>query len=125
MINKKDLELKLLLRESHIQQLNLKVEELEQKLKNCHEFYLEQLKEKQQKIDNLSNSVSTLLQRNDELKEKINKAKENIEYTYVKGRTKNNKPYNLGLYEMLTDKSLFNFTRKEVEQYFSKELRKK
>lgn len=125
MIDKKDLELKLLLRESHIQQLNLRVEELEQKLKNCHEFYLGQLKEKQQKIDNLSNAVSTLLHRNDELKERINKAKENIEYCYVKGRTKNNKPYDLGLYEILTDKSLFFLTRKEVEQYFSKELRKK
>lgn len=125
MIDKKDLELKLLLRESHIQQLNLKVEELEQKLKNCHEFYLEQLKEKQQKIDNLSNSVSTLLQRNDELKEKINKAKEYIEYCYVKGKTKNAKEFKLGLYEILTDKNLFFLTYKEVVQYFSKELRKK
>lgn len=37
MINKKDLELKLLLRESHIQQLSLKVEELEQELLNERE----------------------------------------------------------------------------------------
>ena len=37
MINKKDLELKLLLRESHIQQLNLKVEELKQELLNERE----------------------------------------------------------------------------------------
>ena len=121
----KEIELDLIVKSGLIQQLKLKVEELEQKLKNCHEFYLEQLKEKQQKIDNLSNAINTLLQRNDELKEKINKAKENIEYTYVKGRTKNNKPYDLGLYEILTDKSLFMLTRKEVEQYFSKELRKK
>ena len=32
MINKKDLELKLLLRESHIQQLNLKVDKLQQRI---------------------------------------------------------------------------------------------
>lgn len=37
MIDKKDLELKILLRESHIQQLNLKVEELEQELLNERE----------------------------------------------------------------------------------------
>ena len=57
MINKKDLELKLLLRESHIQQLNLRV-------------------------DNLSNTIDKLLQRNDDLKERINKAINYLQNTY-------------------------------------------
>lgn len=35
MINKKDLELKLLLRESHIQQLNLKIDKLQQRIDNA------------------------------------------------------------------------------------------
>ena len=45
MIDKKDLELKLLLRESHIQQLNLKVEELEQELLNERENAKNYIKE--------------------------------------------------------------------------------
>lgn len=55
MIDKKDLELKLLLRESHIQQLNLKV-------------------------DNLSSTIDKLLKRNDDLKEYIKRLEENEEY---------------------------------------------
>lgn len=47
----KEIELDLVVKSGLIQQLKLKVEELEQKLKNCHEFYLEQLKEKQEKIN--------------------------------------------------------------------------
>ena len=38
MINKKDLELKLLLRESHIQQLNLKVDKLQQRISKAIEY---------------------------------------------------------------------------------------
>ena len=55
MIDKKDLELKLLLRESHIQQLNLRV-------------------------NNLSSTIDKLLKRNDDLKEEIKRLKESEEY---------------------------------------------
>ena len=55
MIDKKDLELKLLLRESHIQQLNLRVK-------------------------NLSSTIDKLLKRNDDLKEEIKRLKESEEY---------------------------------------------
>ena len=51
----KDLELSLLLKESHIQQLNLKV-------------------------NNLSNTIDKLLQRNDDLKQEILRLKESEEY---------------------------------------------
>ena len=57
MIDKKDLELKLLLRESHIQQLNLRV-------------------------NNLSSTIDKLLQRNDDLKERIKKAINYLQDTY-------------------------------------------
>ncbi len=42
MINKKDLELKLLLRESHIQQLNLKVDKLQQRISKAIEYIKEE-----------------------------------------------------------------------------------